>query len=62
MQGQNVATIDVRDKIQDFQTKLDLWSRRVQTGIYANFQTFHDWKAAMRFLILKSRYANTLPP
>ena len=44
MQGKNVTIVDVRDKIQGFQTKLDLWSRRVQKGIYANFPTFDDWK------------------
>ena len=44
MQGKNVTIIDVRDEIQGFQTKLDLWSRRVQKEIYANFPTFDDWK------------------
>ena len=44
MQGKNVTIIDVCDKIQGFQKKLDLWSRRVQKGIYTNFPTFDDWK------------------
>ena len=44
MQGKSVAIIDVRDKIQSFQTKLDLWSRRVQKEINANFPTFDNWK------------------
>lgn len=39
MQGKNVTVIDVRDKIQGFQEKLDPWSRRVQKGIYKNFPT-----------------------
>ena len=40
-QGKGVIT-DIRDKIQGFQTKLDLW--RVQKRIYANFPTFGDCK------------------
>ena len=44
MQGKSITIVDARDKIQGFQKKLDLWSRRVQKGIYANFSTFDDWK------------------
>ena len=44
MQEKSITIIDARDKIQGFQKKLDLWSRRVQKGIYANFPTFDDWK------------------
>ena len=44
MQEKSITIVDARDKIQGFQKKLDLWSRRVQKGIYANFPTFNDWK------------------
>ena len=44
MQGKSITVVDARDKIQGFQKKLDLWSRRVQKGNYANFSTFDDWK------------------
>ena len=44
MQGKRITIIDARDKIRGFQTKLDLWTRRIQKGIHANFLTFHDWK------------------
>ena len=41
-QGKSITIVDARNKIQGFQKKLDLWSRRVQKGIYANFPTFDD--------------------
>ena len=44
MQGKSITIVDAHDKIQGFQKKLDLWSRRVQKGICANFPTFDDWK------------------
>ena len=44
MQGKSITIVDARDKIQGFQKKIDLCSRRVQKGIYANFPTFDDWK------------------
>ena len=44
MQGKSITIVDAHHKIQGFQKKLDLWSRRVQKGIYVNFPTFDDWK------------------
>ena len=44
MQGKSITIIDARDKISVFQTKLDLLTKRIQKGIYANFPTFDEWK------------------
>ena len=44
MQGKTITIIDARDKIRVFQTKLDLWTWRIQKRICANFPIFDDWK------------------
>ena len=44
MHGKSITVIDAPDKTRGFQTKLDLWTKRIQKDIYVNFSTFDDWK------------------